>query len=73
MFSGCFDAASGKVLWEQTLAGPIQNSTVTYAVNGRQYVAAITGSGGLTAALGRQAGIAPASGPVMLHVFALGQ
>ncbi len=68
-----FDAASGKVLWEQTLAGPIQNSTLTYAVNGRQYVAAITGSGGLTAALGQQAGITPAGGPATLHVFALGQ
>jgi len=67
-----FDAASGKVLWEQTLAGPVQNSTLTYAVNGRQYVAVITGSGGLTAALGRQAGIAP-GGATTLHVFALGQ
>jgi hypothetical protein len=60
------------VLWEQTLAGPVQNSTLTYAVNGRQYVAVITGSGGLTAALGRQAGIAP-GGATTLHVFALGQ
>ena len=40
-----FDAVSGKVLWEQTLNGPIQNSTVTYAVNGKQYVAVMTGSG----------------------------
>jgi len=34
------------VLWEQTLAGPVQNSTLTYAVNGRQYVAVTTGLGG---------------------------
>ena len=25
-----FDAESGKMLWEQTLGGPIQNSTITY-------------------------------------------
>ena len=36
---------SGKVLWEQTLGGPVQNSTITYAVNGKQYVAVLTGSG----------------------------
>ena len=38
-----FDAESGKMLWEQTLGGPIQNSTITYAVNGKQYVAVLTG------------------------------
>ena len=26
-----FDAVSGRVMWEQQLNGPIQNSTVTYA------------------------------------------
>jgi len=67
------DAASGKVLWEQTLAGPIQNSTVTYAVNGRQYVAVMTGSGGLTGALAGQAGLKASSAPSALHVFALGK
>ena len=38
-----FDAESGKMLWEQTLGGPIQNSTITYAVNGKQYIAVLTG------------------------------
>ena len=66
------DAASGKVLWEQTLTGPIQNSTVTYAVNGRQYVAVMTGNGGLTGALAGQAGLKASSAPSALHVFALG-
>jgi glucose dehydrogenase len=67
------DAASGKVLWEQTLTGPIQNSTVTYAVNGRQYVAVVTGSGGLTGALAGQAGLKASGAPSALHVFALGK
>ena len=67
------DAASGKVLWEQTLTGPIQNSTVTYAVNGRQYVAVMTGNGGLTGALAGQAGLKASSAPSALHVFALGK
>ena len=43
-----FDADSGKVLWEQKLNGPVQNSTITYAVNGKQYVAVLTGVGLIT-------------------------
>ena len=42
-----FDAESGKMLWEQTLGGPVQNSTITYSVNGKQYIAVISGSGAL--------------------------
>src|SRR5262249_24106353 len=38
-----FDADSGKILWETVLGGAIQMSTITYAVNGRQYVAVMTG------------------------------
>ena len=43
------DPESGKVLWDEELPGPIANSTITYAVNGRQYVAVYTGDGQLTA------------------------
>jgi glucose dehydrogenase len=66
-----FDAASGKVLWEQTLEGPVQNSTVTYAVNGKQYVAVLTGSGLVTGGLMDQAGITPNRGYNALYVYAL--
>lgn len=66
-----FDVASGKVLWEQTLGGPIQNSTITYAVNGKQYVAVLTGSGLLTGALMDQAGVKGTRGYNALYVFAL--
>ena len=53
------DADNGKVLWQTVLPGSIQNSTITYAVNGKQYVAVLTGRGGITAGLITQANIQP--------------
>ena len=38
-----FDAETGKQLWESILGGNISVSTITYAVNGKQYVAVMTG------------------------------
>src|SRR5690606_21033920 len=38
-----FDAKSGKPLWESILGGNISVSTISYAVNGKQYVAVMTG------------------------------
>ena len=66
-----FDVESGKMLWEQTLGGPVQNSTITYSVNGKQYVAVLTGSGALSGGLMDQAGIKPNRGYNALYVFAL--
>jgi glucose dehydrogenase len=66
-----FDAESGTVLWEQTLGGPVQNSTITYAVNGKQYIAVLTGSGALSGGLMNQAGISPNRAYNALYVFAL--
>jgi alcohol dehydrogenase (cytochrome c) len=40
-----FDADSGQVLWETIVAGMVMNSTITYAVNGKQYVMIFTGEG----------------------------
>ena len=54
-----FDADSGKILWETTLGGTIQNSTITYAVNGKQYVAVLTGEGLTTGSPIGQAKITP--------------
>ena len=66
------DAASGKVLWEQKVGGPIANSTITYAVNGQQYVAVLTGDGLLTGSVVRYApGVNPPKGANSLYVFAL--
>lgn len=40
-----FDANSGKVLWENIVGGMVMTSTITYAVNGKQYVLINTGEG----------------------------
>ena len=40
-----FDAVDGTILWETVLGGVIQMSTITYAVDGKQYVAVMTGDG----------------------------
>jgi alcohol dehydrogenase (cytochrome c) len=66
------DADSGKVLWEMPLPGSIQNSTITYAVNGRQYVAVMAGRGAVTSGLITQANIQPPPQTnTGLYVFAL--
>ena len=65
-----FDADTGKILWETTLGGPIQNSTITYRVSGKQYVAVLTGLGAITANLFPEAGINPQRNNA-IHVFAL--
>ena len=66
-----FDAETGSILWESILGGSIQNSTITYAVNGRQYVAVMTGEGLLTGRLIDQAGLEPSRGHNSIYVFAL--
>ena len=40
-----FDAGNGDKLWESILGGIIQSSTITYAVDGKQYLAILTGDG----------------------------
>lgn len=64
-----YDAGTGKQLWESILGGPIAVNTITYSVNGKQYVAVTTGdtlmSGGLN-----QAAKAP-RGHATVYVFAL--
>jgi alcohol dehydrogenase (cytochrome c) len=42
-----YDAETGKQLWEGIVGGSIAVSTITYAVNGKQYVAILTGDGAL--------------------------
>ena len=39
------DAEDGKVLWQSVVGGMVMVSTVTYAVNGKQYVMMFTGEG----------------------------
>ncbi len=68
-----FDADSGKVLWETIVGGIIQNSTITYAVNGKQYVAVLTGDGvsHTSGPLGMTPDIKPPRGHNAIYVFAL--
>jgi alcohol dehydrogenase (cytochrome c) len=40
-----FDSETGQVLWESILGGMVMNSTITYAVDGKQYVMVFTGEG----------------------------
>lgn len=40
-----FDADTGKVLWENVVGGMVMTSTITYSINGKQYVLINTGEG----------------------------
>jgi alcohol dehydrogenase (cytochrome c) len=64
-----YDAATGKQLWETVLGGPIAVNTITYSVNGKQYVAVTTGDTLMSAGL-NQAAKAP-RGHNAVYVFAL--
>ena len=69
-----FDADTGKVLWQsEPLGATIQTSTITYAVDGKQYVAVINAESLLGAQ--RLAAVAgatiPPHGANSLNVFAL--
>lgn len=50
-FTGCmngdllaFDSASGKVLYKDRTPGSVAGGVITYAVNGKQFVAATSGN-----------------------------
>jgi alcohol dehydrogenase (cytochrome c) len=68
-----FDADTGQILWQTTLGGPIQTSTITYRVNGRQYIAVVTGLGALTSSLFPMSGVTGINPQrnTAIHVFAL--
>jgi alcohol dehydrogenase (cytochrome c) len=68
-----FDADSGKILWETILGGIIQMSTITYAVDGRQYVAVLTGdsASGTTGLLRQVPELNSPRGHNAVYVFAL--
>jgi alcohol dehydrogenase (cytochrome c) len=67
-----YDADNGKILWETLLGGPISVSTITYSVNGKQYVAVMTGDTLATNMYLRQLpDIKPVRGHNAIYVFAL--
>jgi outer membrane protein assembly factor BamB len=69
------DADDGKVLWETVVGGMVMVSTITYAVNGKQYVMMFTGEGqSLTSnvlALTTKVMAPPVRGASAIYVFAL--
>lgn len=68
-----FDADTGKILWKTIVGGIIQNSTITYAVDGKQYVAVLTGdaASGTSGPLGVVTELTPPRGHNAIYVFAL--
>jgi len=67
-----FDPDNGKILWDAVLGGVIQTSTITYEVNGRQYIAVMTGDGQSgTAGPARISGVTTVRGHNEIYVFAL--
>jgi alcohol dehydrogenase (cytochrome c) len=67
-----FDAESGNVLWDYELGAHVTGHPVTYAVNGKQYVAVSTGRSNMTGALARLTPEAvPDDSPNKLFVFTL--
>ena len=67
------DADSGKILWEIVLGGIVSTSTITYTVNGRQYVAVMTGDAqsGTAGLLNVVKTFKPVRGHNAIYVFAL--
>jgi PQQ-dependent dehydrogenase (methanol/ethanol family) len=67
-----FDAATGKQLWESIVGGSVAVSTISYAVNGKQYVAIITGNGLLDGSLlAETPEFKPPRGQNAIYAFAL--
>jgi alcohol dehydrogenase (cytochrome c) len=72
-----FDADNGRILWESVLGGPISSSTISYGVNGKQYIAVITGDnlatpGLIAGTMGPiPVAITPPRGANQIYVFAL--
>ncbi len=70
-----FDGDSGKVLWETVVGGIVMTGTITYAVDGKQYVAILTGDGQSVTAgplgLTKKSMATPVRGHNSIVVFAL--
>jgi alcohol dehydrogenase (cytochrome c) len=68
------DADNGQVLWQTRLPAQTVGATVTYSVNGRQYIAIAAGGGAVAAlAVGMTPEADTASGSNAVYVFALPQ
>lgn len=67
------DSRTGKVLWETDLGSGVTGYPISFAVNGRQYIAVSTGRSNMTGALTRLTpDVKPGKNENRLFVFALG-
>jgi alcohol dehydrogenase (cytochrome c) len=70
-----FDADDGKILWQSVVGGMVMTSTISYAVNGKQYVMIFTGEGQSVTAgplsIRRDTMPKAVRGPNAIYVFAL--
>jgi alcohol dehydrogenase (cytochrome c) len=66
-----FDDRSGKVLWEVNLGSPVSGFPVTFAVDGKQYVAVTTGPSLVAGSDNRVAPELKPSNAANVFVFAL--
>jgi len=66
-----FDQKDGKVLWETDLGAPVTGYPITFAVGGRQYVAASTGPSLVTAGMNALTPELQPANSSKLFVFAL--
>ena len=69
-----FDDATGEILWQAIVSGPVSGSAISYAVDGRQYVAVPVGGGTASPerrALSIHTELKPPRDSLALFVFAL--
>ncbi|MGY8814830.1 MAG: outer membrane protein assembly factor BamB family protein [Gammaproteobacteria bacterium] len=68
-----FDADNGEILWDTMVPGIIQTSTITYMVDGKQYIAILTGDGlsATSSVVGLVSDVKAVRGHNAIYVFAL--
>jgi alcohol dehydrogenase (cytochrome c) len=66
-----FDDTTGETLWETGLGGTPSSSTISYAVDGKQYVAVMTGENLIVAQMAGLSGTELVRGDNTIYVFAL--
>ncbi len=66
-----FDDETGETLWEVIVGGVISNSTISYAVDGRQYIAILTGDNLIMGQMAGLSGTPLVRGDNGIYVFAL--
>ena len=68
------DDSTGMVLWQSIVSAPVSGSAISYAVDGRQYIAVAVGGGTASPerrALSIHTELKPPSDSLALFVFAL--